>query len=215
MNPNSGQRMNRPLFRPTLMPMGSMQQVVMSTGGGVFTSSAMSQPTTLPATSLQSLPSATQSVVMQPMRPQRSIPKANLYLCKTSQNASGEFWHHTSFTGVWLRLSMATVSPQIHRLKENWRIATRSPSTISRALSKTWTPNRSKTHSVLSYLTYPESLIECQTQCWDSYWNRGLLGGKNFPLFLGRLCLDFDCCLDRWVLNTPYHMTAIQHTVGR
>ncbi|XP_064392050.1 uncharacterized protein LOC135339729 [Halichondria panicea] len=88
MNPNSGQRMNRPLFRPTLMPMGSMQQVVMSTGGGVFTSSAMSQPTTLPATSLQSLPSATQSVVMQPMRPQRSIPKANLYLCKTSQNAS-------------------------------------------------------------------------------------------------------------------------------
>ena len=76
------------------MPMGSMQQAVMSTGGGVFTSSAMShQPVTLPATSLQSLPSTTQSVVMQPKRLQRSIPKANLYLCKTAQNASGKNDH--------------------------------------------------------------------------------------------------------------------------
>ncbi len=141
MNPNSGQRMNRPLFMPTLMPMGSMQQAVMSTGGGVFTSSAMShQPVSLPATSLQSLPSTTQSVVMQPKRPQRSIPKANLYLCKTAQNASGK-----NDYCIMRKMIMAILSPQIHQVRERWRRTTKSLSVISRVLSKTWTHSRSKT----------------------------------------------------------------------
>ncbi len=100
MNPNSGQRM----FRPTLMPMSHgmssmQQQVVMSAGGGVFTSSSMSQPITRPVTSLQAPLTEhtphTQSVVMtmqqHPMRAQRPIPKADLYLCNTSCNASGIF----------------------------------------------------------------------------------------------------------------------------
>ena len=97
MNPNSGQRMNRPhLFMPTLMPMGtSMQHVVMSAGGGIFTSTAMGQPITLSAGTVPALPTEhiphTQPVAMvaQPVRPQRTVPKADLYLCKTANNASG------------------------------------------------------------------------------------------------------------------------------
>ncbi len=84
------------MFRPTLLPMGSMQQVVMTAGGGVFTTGTLSQPITRPVTSLQAplteqhMPH-TQPVVMQQhaMRTQRSVPKADLYLCNTSCNASG------------------------------------------------------------------------------------------------------------------------------
>ena len=89
--------MNRPhLFMPTLMPMGtSMQHVVMSAGGGIFTSTAMGQPITLSAGTVPVLPtehvphSQPVAMVAQPVRPQRTVPKADLYLCKTANNASG------------------------------------------------------------------------------------------------------------------------------
>ena len=74
------------------------QQVVMTSGGGVapiFTT-AMGQPMALPAVSLQSLPPEHVphlqpiTMVMQPQKPQYSVPKADLYLCTTSNNATGK-----------------------------------------------------------------------------------------------------------------------------
>lgn len=59
-----------------------------------FTSTSIGQPMTLLAGSIQTLPtehiphSQPVAMAMQPVRPQRTVPKADLYLCKTANNAS-------------------------------------------------------------------------------------------------------------------------------
>lgn len=80
-----GQRSNttQPFYIPTLMPMSSLQQqsVVITSSGNrvtpVISSSAFG-----PSQSVPVVP--TVSVIQQP------VPSADLYLCTTSNNATGE-----------------------------------------------------------------------------------------------------------------------------
>ena len=86
---------SRPFGIPALFSLQSLQQVVMTSGGvgglpTVVTMAPVQQLTTLSVMSQSPIP---QPIITNPITKSPSLPTAQLYLCRTSKNATGKLMY--------------------------------------------------------------------------------------------------------------------------